>query len=75
MPSTSRVPATNRLLMALPCKACEQLLATSEPVELNVADTLYLSGEFLGHVYFSTGSFISLMAARAWKWGWSVTKA
>lgn len=61
MPSTPRVPATNRLLAALPGKDRERLLENCEPVELAFADILCQSGELIGHVYFPTDSFVSLM--------------
>ncbi len=61
MPSTQAVPATNRLLAALPRKDREQLLANCEQIELIFAEVLYRPGELISHVYFPTGSFISLM--------------
>lgn len=61
MPSTPIVPATNRLLTALPCKDREQLLANCEQIELIFAEELYRSGELIPHVYLPTESFISLV--------------
>ena len=61
MPSTQAVPATNRLLAALPRKDREQLLANCEEIELIFAEVLYRAGELISHVYFPTGSFISLV--------------
>ena len=55
------VPATNRLLAALPGKDREQLLAQCKPVELVFTEVLYRAGEPIPHVYFPTGSFISLV--------------
>jgi CRP-like cAMP-binding protein len=61
VPSTQTVPATNRLLAALPHKDREQLLANCEKIELVFAEVLYRAGELITHVYFPIGSFISLM--------------
>lgn len=61
MPSTQTVPATNRLLTALPSKDREQLLANCEPIELIFADVLYRAGDLIPHVYLPTGSCISLV--------------
>jgi len=59
--ATQAVPAANRLLTALPRKDREQLIAKCEQIELNFAEELYRSGELMRHVYFPTGSFISLV--------------
>ena len=61
MPSTQVVPTANRLLGALPPKDREQLLANCEEIELIFAEVLYCPGEPISHVYFPTGSYISLM--------------
>jgi CRP-like cAMP-binding protein len=61
VPSTQCVPASNRLLDALPSSDRRQMLAGCETVELRFADVLYASGERLSHVYFPTTSFISLI--------------
>jgi len=61
MPSTQAVPATNRLLAALPRKDSEQLLANCEEIELNFAEVLYNHGELIPYVYFPTGGSISLV--------------
>jgi CRP-like cAMP-binding protein len=58
---TQCVPATNRLLAALPRKDRDQLLANCEEIELIFADVLYRAGEHISHVYFPAGSFISLV--------------
>ena len=47
MPSTQAVPATNRLLAALPRKDREQLLANCEQIELIFAEVLYRPGELI----------------------------
>lgn len=61
MPSTQTVPASNCLLDSLPRKDREQLLANCDEIELSVAEELCRVGERISHVYFPTGSFISLM--------------
>jgi CRP-like cAMP-binding protein len=61
VPSTQRASAVNRLLQALPDSDLRRMLAGSETVELAFADVLYNPGERLGHVYFPTRSFISLI--------------
>lgn len=55
------VQATNQLLDALPPNDCEQLLSKCEHIELNFAEVLCRPGERISHVYFPTGSFISLV--------------
>ena len=61
MPSTLTVLATNRLLTALPNKDRARLLDHCEQVELGISETLYRAGEPISHVYFPTGSFISMV--------------
>ena len=61
MPPTQAVPATNRLLAALPRKDSEQLLANCEKIELIFAEALCRPGELISHVYFPTGGSISLV--------------
>jgi CRP-like cAMP-binding protein len=61
VPSTQRLPAVNRLLEALPSGDRCRVLVDCETVELVFADVLYIPGERLSHVYFPTGSFISLI--------------
>ena len=56
-----RAPAVNRLLEALPGRDLRQLMAGCETVELALAQVLYTPREVLRHVYFPTGSFISLI--------------
>jgi hypothetical protein len=56
------VPGTNYLLSALPRKDREQLIANCEPIELDRGEVLYCVGELVTHVYFPTGSFISVRA-------------
>lgn len=54
------IPAANRLLIALPAGEREPLLVNGEKVELVLPEVLYRAGEVISHVYFPTGSFISL---------------
>jgi CRP-like cAMP-binding protein len=61
VPSTPTTPASNLLLDALPCKDREQLLAQCEAIELDIAEMLFRVGEPIPHIYFPTGSFISLV--------------
>ena len=61
MPSTQVVPANNRLLGALPPRDREHLLVNCEKIELIFAEVLYRPGELISHVYFPTGSYISLV--------------
>ena len=61
MPPAQRAPAVNRLLQALPSSDLRRVLAEVETVELAFGDVLYTPRERLGHVYFPTTSFISLI--------------
>ena len=63
MPSSQRAPAVNRLLEALPGGDLRWLLAGCETVRLAFAQVLYTPREVLRHVYFPTGSLISLIMA------------
>ncbi|MDD2800567.1 MAG: Crp/Fnr family transcriptional regulator [Methylococcales bacterium] len=61
MPFNHAVQATNHLLDALPPKDCSQLLSKCEHIELKFAEVLCRPGERISHVYFPTGSFVSLV--------------
>jgi len=63
VPPNQVVPATNRLLSALPPRDREHLLANCEEIELNFGEVLYRPGEPISYVYFPTGSYISLVTA------------
>ena len=61
MPFNHAIPAANRLLNALPCRDRDRLLANCEQIDLVFAEVLYRRGELIPHVYFPTGSYISLV--------------
>src|SRR5215216_1156265 len=59
--ATSRAPAANRLLAALPRKEYERLLPELEPVTMPFAEILHEPGERIRHVYFPNDSVVSLL--------------
>ncbi|NOT13752.1 MAG: Crp/Fnr family transcriptional regulator [Methylococcaceae bacterium] len=61
MTSPQPVHITNCLLDRLPPLDCQLLLENSEHIELIFDDVLYQAGELIPHVYFPTGSFVSLL--------------
>jgi CRP-like cAMP-binding protein len=60
VPIAKTVPGANRLLAVLSRSDRQRCLARSESVELAFAEILAEPGERIRHVYFPTGSFISL---------------
>ena len=63
MPSFQSTSPVNRLLGALPSGDLGRFVARCETVELAFAEVLYAPREALRHVYFPTGSHISLIMA------------
>jgi Crp-like helix-turn-helix domain len=62
MPLRQPVPATNRLISALPAKDRSRLLASCEEVDLVFGDVIGAPGERIRHVYFPTNnSYVSLI--------------
>jgi hypothetical protein len=58
---TRNAPITNRLLDRLPAKDRAHLLARCERVMLSCPKILAEPGQAIRHVYFPTGSFVSLL--------------
>jgi len=61
LPAKNPTLLVNRLLATLPSKDHQQVLANCESVELHLAEVINESGERIRHVYFPTGSFVSLV--------------
>ena len=62
MPRAQSVPATNRLIDALPRKDRQRFLAACEPIDLVFSEILAEPGERIRHVYFPTASIVSLVS-------------
>jgi len=60
---TTKAPAENRLLAALPRKDYARLLPALEPVELTFGDVLYEPGARIRHVYFPRNCLVSLLTS------------
>ena len=58
---SASTPHDNHLLALLPRKDRTHLLAACEPVELTLSEVLCERGDVTQHVYFPTGSFVSLV--------------
>jgi hypothetical protein len=65
MPSAKLVPVANSLLAALPRRDYQRLLPRLVPTELTFGDILYEPGKPIRHVYFPTGSLVSLLMPMA----------
>lgn len=63
MPPVHHASGINRLLESLPGSDLRRMLAGCESVELALAQVLFMPGGTVGHVYFPTGSFVSLQMA------------
>ena len=61
MPTPPFMPTVNRLLAALPKTDQRHIIAGCEPVDLVFAEVLAERGDRITHIYFPTGSFISLV--------------
>jgi CRP-like cAMP-binding protein len=64
-PLSGRAGASNRLLARLPGKDRKSLVALCEPVELVFGQVLNEPDARIGHVYFPTASYISLVTSDA----------
>ncbi|HWX79534.1 MAG TPA: Crp/Fnr family transcriptional regulator [Steroidobacteraceae bacterium] len=60
--STGQAAIKNRLLDALPRRDRDRLLASADQVELKLSNVLCEAEERIRHVFFPTGSFISLIS-------------
>ncbi|WP_018509394.1 Crp/Fnr family transcriptional regulator [Thiobacillus thioparus] len=61
MQVTHRLPASNKLLAALPHPEYRRLLASLEPITLAFGEVLYEPGDVVRYVYFPNDSLISLL--------------
>jgi CRP-like cAMP-binding protein/PAS domain-containing protein len=59
--AVAQAEAANRLLVALPAKEYERLLAGFEPVKLTYGEVLYEPGEQMRYVYFPSDCLVSLL--------------
>jgi CRP-like cAMP-binding protein len=61
MPDSALSAKSNQLLTALPRPLRSRLIGRFEPVELQSEELLCTAGQRMRHVYFPTGSFISMI--------------
>jgi CRP-like cAMP-binding protein len=61
VPCPPVIPVANLLLTALPEAYQAHFLSRCETVDLIFSEVLYHAGELIPHIYFPTGSFISLV--------------
>ncbi len=59
--ASAATPRTNRLLDQLPARERARMIAACEEVELDFGDVIDEAGGTIGHVYFPTSSFISML--------------
>ncbi|MEO5676605.1 MAG: Crp/Fnr family transcriptional regulator [Usitatibacter sp.] len=59
--AASAAPPTNRLLDQLPARDRDRMIAACEKVDLVFEDVIDEAGGTIGHVYFPTASFISML--------------
>ena len=62
MPPTRPIRAANRLILGLPAADRRRLLESCVPVDLAFGELLADAGAPIRHVYFPTGSFVSLLS-------------
>ena len=61
VPEAKPIPATNRLLAALPRKECQDLVDQMQEIELVYGEVLYEPGAKIDYVYFPNDSIVSLL--------------
>ncbi len=61
MPDAAQIDRGNQLLAALPRPLRSRLLGRFEPVQLRLEEVLCTAGQRMRHVYFPSGSYISLI--------------
>lgn len=61
MQATNRLPASNKLLAALPRAEYRRVLASLEPITLAFGEVLYEPGDAIRYVYFPNDALVSLL--------------